>query len=86
HPRCVYQLMKTHYSRYTPEVVSNVCGTPKDAFLKVCEYIAETAAPNKTMTSLYALGWTEHSVGSQNIRCMAIIQMLLGNMGVAGGG
>ncbi|MBS1190582.1 MAG: fdnG [Rhodocyclaceae bacterium] len=85
-PRCVYQLMKAHYARYTPDMVAKVCGTPKDAFLKVCEYIAETAAPNKTMTNLYALGWTEHSVGSQNIRCMAIIQLLLGNMGMAGGG
>ena len=85
-PTCVWQLMKAHYARYTPEMVSKVCGTPKDAFLKVCEYIAETAAPDKTMTSLYALGWTEHSVGSQNIRCMAVIQLLLGNMGMAGGG
>jgi formate dehydrogenase-N alpha subunit len=85
-PNCVFQLLKQHYSRYTPEVVSKVTGTPKEAFLKVCEYIAETAAPNKTMTNLYALGWTEHSVGSQNIRCMAIIQQLLGNMGMAGGG
>ncbi len=85
-PRCAFQLLKAHYSRYTPEMVAKVCGTPKDAFLKVCEYIAETAAPNKTMTNLYALGWTEHSVGSQNIRCMAIIQLLLGNMGMAGGG
>lgn len=85
-PNCVFQLLKRHYSRYTPEVVAQVCGTPKEAFLKVCEYIAETAAPDKTMTNLYALGWTEHSVGSQNIRCMAIIQQLLGNMGMAGGG
>lgn len=85
-PRCVWQLMKAHYARYTPEVVVKVCGTPKEAFLKVCASIAETAAPDKTMTNLYALGWTEHSVGSQNIRCMAIIQLLLGNMGMAGGG
>jgi len=85
-PRCAFQLLKAHYARYTPDMVAKVCGTPKEAFLKVCEYIAETAAPNKTMTSLYALGWTEHSVGSQNIRCMAIIQLLLGNMGMAGGG
>ncbi len=85
-PRCAFQLLKTHYSRYTPDMVAKVCGTPKEAFLKVCEYIAETAAPNKTMTNLYALGWTEHSVGSQNIRSMAIIQLLLGNMGMAGGG
>ncbi len=85
-PRCAFQLLKAHYARYTPDMVAKVCGTPKEAFLKVCEYIAETAAPNKTMTNLYALGWTEHSVGSQNIRSMAIIQLLLGNMGMAGGG
>src|SRR5512139_1649676 len=85
-PRCVYQLMKTHYSRYTPDMVSNVCGTPKDAFLKVCEMIAETAAPNRTMTIMYALGWTQHSVGSQMIRTGAMVQLLLGNIGVAGGG
>jgi formate dehydrogenase major subunit len=85
-PHCVFQIMKKHYARYTPDVVSKVTGTPKEAFLKVCEYIAETAAPNKTMTNLYALGWTEHSVGTQNIRSMAIIQQLLGNMGMAGGG
>lgn len=85
-PNCVFQIMKKHYARYTPDVVTKVTGTPKEAFLKVCAYIAETAAPNKTMTNLYALGWTEHSVGTQNIRSMAIIQQLLGNMGMAGGG
>ena len=86
HPNCVFQIMKKHYARYTPDVVAKITGTPKDAFLKVCELIATTAAQNKTMTSLYALGWTEHSVGTQNIRSMAIIQQLLGNMGMAGGG
>jgi len=85
-PNCVFQLMKKHYSRYTPELVSRTTGTPQDAFLKICEMMAETAAPNKTMTICYALGWTEHSVGSQNIRTMALIQLLLGNMGMAGGG
>ncbi len=85
-PNCAFQLLKKHYSRYTPDLVSKVTGTPKEAFLKVCEYIAETAAPDKTMTICYALGWTQHSVGSQNIRTMAIIQTLLGNMGMAGGG
>ena len=68
HPRCVYQLMKAHYSRYTPEMVSRITGTPQDKFLKACEWIAETAAPDKAMTSMYALGWTQHSKGSQNIR------------------
>jgi formate dehydrogenase major subunit len=85
-PRCVYQLMKTHYSRYTPEMVERITGAPKEKFLKACEWIAETAAPDKAMTSMYALGWTQHSKGSQNIRTMAIIQLLLGNIGVAGGG
>jgi len=85
-PRCVYQLMKKHYSRYTPEMVSSICGTPKDAFLKVCEMIAETSAPDKTMTIMYALGWTQHSYGSQMIRTGAMVQLLLGNIGAPGGG
>jgi len=85
-PRCVHQLMKQHYARYTPEVVSSLTGVPKDTFLKICEIIASTAAPDRTMTSLYALGWTQHSVGSQNIRAIACIQLLLGNMGMPGGG
>lgn len=85
-PNCVFQLMKKHYSRYTPEMVSKVTGTPKEDFLKICGMIAETSVPSKTMTILYALGWTEHTVGSQNIRTMAMIQLLLGNIGRAGGG
>ena len=85
-PRCVYQLMKAHYSRYTPEMVERICGSPKDKFLKVAEYMASTAAPDRAMTSMYALGWTQHSKGSQNIRTMAMIQLLLGNIGVRGGG
>jgi formate dehydrogenase-N alpha subunit len=85
-PLCVFQQMKAHYSRYTPEQVSRITGTPKEQFLKVCEHIASTAAPDKVMTILYALGWTQHSVGSQNIRTMAMIQLLLGNMGRPGGG
>ncbi|OCQ54471.1 Formate dehydrogenase-O major subunit precursor [Photorhabdus australis subsp. thailandensis] len=86
HPRCVWNLLKEHVSRYTPDVVSNICGTPKEDFLKVCEYIAETCVKDKTASFLYALGWTQHSVGAQNIRTMAMIQLLLGNMGMAGGG
>jgi formate dehydrogenase major subunit len=86
HPRSVYQLMKRHYARYTPEIVESVTGVPRAAFAKVCEAIASTATPDRVMTSLYALGWTQHTVGSQNIRAMACIQMLLGNIGVPGGG
>jgi formate dehydrogenase major subunit len=86
HPRCVINLLREHTARYTPEIVSRICGTPQDKYLEVCELIASTAAPDKAMTSLFALGWTQHSVGSQNIRTMAMIQLLLGNIGVAGGG
>ena len=85
-PRCVFQLMKKHYERYTPEKVSEITGTPLDLFLEVCKAVASTAPPERTMTSLYALGWTQHSVGSQNIRAMAVIQLLLGNIGMPGGG
>ncbi len=85
-PQCVYQQMKAHFARYTPELVSKITGTPKDKFLKICEMLGETSARDKVMTILYALGWTQHSVGSQNIRTMAMIQLLLGNMGRPGGG
>ena len=86
HPRCVWQLLKKHVDVYTPEFVENVCGTPKDRFLTICEMIGETSAPDKVMTSMYALGWTQHSKGAQNIRGMAMLQLLLGNIGVPGGG
>jgi len=86
HPRCVWSLLKQHVAVYTPEMVERICGTPKDKFLKVAAMIAETASPTKTMTSMYALGWTQHSKGSQNIRCMAMLQLILGNIGVRGGG
>ncbi len=85
-PRTVWQLLKKHVEIYTPEFVENVCGTPKDRFLKICEMIGECSSPTKTMTSMYALGWTQHSKGSQNIRGMAMLQLLLGNIGVPGGG
>ncbi len=85
-PRCVLQVMKRHYARYTPEMVSKITGTPVAKFRKVCEMIASTSVPNRTMTIMYALGWTQHSMGSEMIRTGAIVQLLLGNMGVAGGG
>ena len=78
--------MKKHYERYTPKKVAEVTGVPEDVFQKICETVATTAAPDRTMTHLYALGWTQHTTGAQNIRCMAMIQLLLGNMGMAGGG
>jgi len=86
HPRCVLQILKGHYARYTPEMVTKVCGTPKDRFLKICEMIASTADPKRAMTIMYALGWTQHSVGTEMIRTAAIVQLLLGNIGIPGGG
>jgi formate dehydrogenase major subunit len=85
-PSCVYQLLKRHYARYTPEKVAEVTGVPKEKFLEICEIVASTSAPDRTMTHLYALGWTQHTVGSQNIRSIAMIQLLLGNIGMPGGG
>ncbi|RYC33489.1 formate dehydrogenase-N subunit alpha [Lichenibacterium minor] len=86
HPRTVWQLLKDHVEQYTPELVERICGTPKDKYLHICEMIAATSAPDKAMTSMYALGWTQHSKGAQNIRTMAMLQLLLGNIGIAGGG
>ena len=85
-PRCVFQLLKKHYSRYTPEKVTEITGTPTNDLLKVYKAYGSTGAPDKAGTVLYAMGWTQHTVGVQNIRTMAIIQDLLGNMGIAGGG
>jgi len=86
HKRCVFQLLKNHFSRYNTKVVSEITGTPEDALLEIYRNYAATGAPGKSGTIMYAMGWTQHTVGVQNIRTMAIIQMLLGNMGVAGGG
>jgi formate dehydrogenase major subunit len=86
HPRCVWNLLKQHVSVYTPEMVQRICGTPQDKFLKVAQMISECSTPTKTMTSMYALGWTQHSHGAQNIRAMAMLQLILGNIGVRGGG
>ena len=85
-PRCVYQLLKKHVAAYTPEMVERICGTPKDKYAAICKMISECSARDRTMTSMYALGWTQHSKGSQNIRTMAMVQLLLGNIGVRGGG
>jgi len=84
--RCVFQQLKKHFSRYTPDKVSEITGTPKEDLLKVYESYAATGQKGKAGTIMYAMGWTQHTVGVQNIRTMAIIQLLLGNMGVAGGG
>ncbi len=85
-PQCVYQLLKKQYSRYTPEMVSRITGTPKEKLIEVYRAFAQTSRPDRAGNILYAMGWTQHTVGTQNIRAMSIIQELLGNMGIAGGG
>lgn len=85
-PRCVLSLLRDHVSRYTPELVSQITGTPQADFLHVCETLAATSAKDRTATILFALGWTHHTNGSQIIRAAAIIQTLLGNVGMPGGG
>jgi len=85
-PRSVFQMMRKHYSRYTLDKVSSITGVSKENLLKVYEIYASTGVPDKAGTECYALGWTHHTTGSQNIRTMSIIQLLLGNMGIAGGG
>ena len=85
-PRCVFQLLKKHYSRYTLDKVSAVTGTPKEKLIEVYKLYGSTGKPNRVGTELYAMGWTQHTVGTQNIRAMAIIQLLLGNIGMPGGG
>ncbi|CDR03302.1 formate dehydrogenase [Streptomyces iranensis] len=86
HPRCVYQILKRHFSRYTPEMVEETCGIPQDTFLEVCRALVENSGPDRTSEFVYAVGWTQHTVGAQYIRTASILQLLLGNIGRPGGG
>ncbi|OYW08898.1 MAG: formate dehydrogenase, partial [Acidobacteriia bacterium 12-62-4] len=86
HPRCVFQLMKAHYSRYTPDVVANICGCTAEEFVKAAAMITIAAAEDKSGTVLYALGWTHHSFAVQLIHAAAMVQLLMGNIGMPGGG
>jgi len=85
-PNCAFALLKSHYARYTPEMVERICGTPQEQFLEVAKLFCATGAPDKSGTILYAMGQTQHTVGTQNVRAMAVLQLLLGNIGVPGGG
>ena len=86
HPRCVFQILKRHFSRYTPEMVQQICGTPKEQLIDVAETLCRNSGRERTSAFCYAVGWTQHTVGVQYIRTAAIIQLLLGNMGRPGGG
>ncbi|MCU1627639.1 MAG: fdh [Pseudonocardia sp.] len=86
HPRCVFQILKRHFARYTPEMVERVCGTPQQQFRDVCEAWTGNSNRDRTTALVYSVGWTQHSVGAQYIRTGAILQLLLGNVGRPGGG
>jgi formate dehydrogenase major subunit len=86
HPRCVFQVLKRHFSRYTPEAVEQICGIPQAKFRQVCELLTENSGRDRTTAFAYAVGWTQHTVGVQYIRTAAILQTLLGNIGRPGGG
>ena len=86
HERCVFQLLKRHYSRYTPEAVAEICGIDEELFLRVADELTTNSGPERTAAFCYAVGWTQHTVGVQYIRTASILQLLLGNMGRPGGG
>ena len=85
-PMCVFQILKRHYARYTAEMVQEVCGMPPALFLKIAETLCLNSGRERTSAFAYAVGWTHHSVGVQYVRCCAIVQLLLGNIGRPGGG
>jgi formate dehydrogenase major subunit len=86
HPKCVFQILKRHFARYTPEVVEEICGVPRERLLQVAETLCRNSGRERTSAICYAVGWTQHTHGVQNIRAAAIIQLLLGNIGRPGGG
>ena len=86
HPRCVFQVLKRHFARYTPELVEQLCGLPKENFLEVADVFTRASGRERTAAICYAVGWTQHSTGVQTIRAAAILQLLLGNIGRPGGG
>jgi formate dehydrogenase major subunit len=86
HPRCVFQVLKRHFARYTPEAVAEICGVPQETFQRVCELLTQNSGRERTTVFAYGQGWTQHTVGVQYIRTAAILQSLLGNIGRPGGG
>jgi formate dehydrogenase major subunit len=86
HPRCVFQVLKRHFARYTPEAVERACGVPPEEFRQVCEQLTANSGPDRTSAFVYSVGWTQHTVGVQYVRTASILQALLGNIGRPGGG
>jgi formate dehydrogenase major subunit len=86
HPNCVFQILKRHFAPYTPEVVEQVCGVPREKLIQVAEILCRNSGRERTGAVCYSVGWTQHTHGVQNIRAASIIQLLLGNIGRPGGG
>jgi formate dehydrogenase major subunit len=86
HPRCVFQVLKRHFARYTPEMVERVCGIPQDTFRQVADTVVQCSGRERTTAIAYSVGWTHHTTGVQVIRAASILQLLLGNVGRPGGG
>jgi formate dehydrogenase major subunit len=85
-PRCVFQIMKRHYSRYTPEMVSQITGCDPERITQIAEMLLANSGADKTTVICYAVGWTQHTYGPQMIGAAAMLQLLLGNIGRPGGG
>ena len=85
-PRCVINVLRRHFARYTPAMVEQICGVPQSQFLRVCEDLCANSGRERTAAIVYSVGWTQHTTGAQTIRAAAIVQALLGNMGRPGGG
>lgn len=86
HPRCVFQVLRRHFARYTPALVERTCGVPQALLLRVADALCRNSGRERTSAFAYSVGWTQHSVGVQYIRTAAILQLLLGNIGRPGGG
>src|SRR5690606_31428298 len=86
HPDCVLQVLRRHYSRYTPEMVETICGIPQPMFLRVARTLCDNSGRDRTSAFVYSVGWTQHTGGPQMIRAASIVQALLGNIGRPGGG
>ena len=86
HERCVFQILKRHFRRYTPQMVEDACGTSRETFAQVADTLLNNAGPDHTGAICYAVGWTQHTTGVQIIRAASVLQLLLGNIGRPGGG
>jgi formate dehydrogenase major subunit len=86
HERCALQILRRHFARYTPKTVAETCGCSPDDIVKVARSLCENSGRERTSAVVYSVGWTQHTVGVQNIRAAAIVQLLLGNIGRPGGG